>query len=80
MPSIPIDKILTDNDWGRRFFTKDVLARAARAATTSGGHRSITPGGGLIILDTSGRTLLMARYDLAIGHWPFLNHLLVGNS
>lgn len=80
MPRTPITNIFAGRGCGRKFFAKAVRDTAARAATIAGGHLSFTPGGGWKAFATRGRTVLTARYDFAIGQFPFCNHSLLSAS
>lgn len=76
-PSTPITSIFVGRGCGRRFLAKAVRARALLAATTAGGHIRFRPGGGWRAFATRGRTWFTARYDFAIGQFPFCNHSLL---
>lgn len=60
MPKQPMASIFAGNGCGRMLFTRAVLARAALAAITAGGHLSLIPGGGRRAVATSGRMPLTA--------------------
>lgn len=74
IPNMPITRTFAGRGCGRRFLAKAVLDMALRAATIAGGHLNFIPGGGWSAFATRGRTWLTARYDFAIGQFPFFNH------
>lgn len=80
IPMAPITSTFVDSDCGLRFLANAVRDIAALAATTAAGHFNCTPGGGWMAFATSGRTLLTARYDFAIGQFPLCNHSLLSAS